>query len=84
MTYKKIINGIFAKKLKTGWVLPILRGRIAEDEEIDFMIDLAEKVICDKNGDDLDWNDIDFEDEFPAIQEFILNRIKAMSNKKKR
>ena len=84
MTYKKIINGIFAKKLKTGWVLPILRGRIEADEEIDFMIDLAEKVICDKDGNNLNWDDIDFEDEFPAIQEFILNRVKSMSNKKKR
>jgi hypothetical protein len=83
MTYKKIVNNIFAKKLKTGWVLPILRGKIEADEEIDFMINLAEKVICNKNGESLDWDDVDFEDEFPEIQEFILNRIKSMSTKKK-
>ena len=83
MTYKKIVNEIYARKLKTGWVLPILKGKVPPEDEVDFMIDLASKIICDKAGDDLDFDDVCFEDEFPKIKDYILSLLNKM-NKKKR
>ena len=82
MTYKKIVNEIYARKLKTGWVLPILTGKVLPDDEVDFMINLASKVICDKQGDDLDFDDLCFEDEFPKVQDYILSLLKKMNKKK--
>ncbi|MEE9352580.1 MAG: hypothetical protein V3U78_09990 [Thiotrichaceae bacterium] len=82
MTFKKIVNEVYARKIKTGWILPILMGEIKKEEEIKFIFDLARKVICDKEGDDISLDEICFEEEFPKVKDYLLKVVSSINQKK--
>lgn len=81
MTYKKIVNDIHAKAIKTGWVLPLILGKVSDEDMTEFMIDLCAKLLCDSKGESLTWDDVPLED-FAKIQAYIIKSVNASMSKK--
>ncbi len=82
MTFKKIVNEVYARKIKTGWILPILMGEVKKEGEIKFIFDLAQKVICTKTGKDIKIDDLCFEEEFPSVKDYLLKIVSSINQKK--
>lgn len=66
---------IFVRKIKYIWVASLLKGEVKNEDMQPAMIDLIFKIICDKDGNDLTEEDLDF-DDFATAQAYLLEKIK--------
>jgi hypothetical protein len=75
MTFKKLEEtDIFTRSVKYSWVAPLLKGEVKDKDMQSFMLELIFKTICDKDGNDLQEDDLSL-DDFMAAQKFIMNKV---------
>jgi hypothetical protein len=66
---------LYVRKIKYIWVAPLLKGEVKNDDMSDVMLALIFKIICDKDGNDSNEEDLDL-DDFMAAQAYLLEKIK--------
>jgi hypothetical protein len=67
-------SDIYVRKIKYTWVSPLLKGSVKDDDMQEFMLNLIFKIICDKDGNDLDEGDLTL-DDFTAAQAYLMEKI---------
>jgi hypothetical protein len=63
---------VYIRTIKFSWIKPIMLGELKPEDETQFLIDLVQKCVCDKDGKAIE--DLDL-DDFMKAQALITTKM---------